>query len=287
MKFFASLVVVMLWATCAGSAAATITLGNSQGGSSLFLSVWDNARQVSYTRNLGYTLNTFLPSGLTTLATDGSPYGTPVTGDKTPAAGSSIVFALGNTLFETPFAGSNVVRLRWDVAAYDNLSNSEAGLSRAITTALAAPQAANSGIDKHRHGRLDVPRSADLRFGYRHGRRGHRLRPRPPFLSRQRQLGKQPERRGIESAASGLTGTIDFYYLARSTEAGASPDAAKVLPYGANGLAATWSLATDGTATYTLAAVPLPASAWLFMAGLSAFAGLVRRRKAAKKTIPV
>lgn len=283
MKFFANVLVVMLWATCAGSVAAAITLGNSQGGSSLFLSVWDNARQVSYTRNLRYTLNTFLPSGLTTLATDGSPYGTPVTGDKTPAAGLSIVFAPGNTLFETAFAGSNLASLRWNVAAYDNLSNPAAGLSRVITTASAAPQTTNSGIDNIVTGGWNylgalisdsaiVTQDAVTTFD-----------PNRPSYAGNANWGNNLNGGGIESAASGLNGTIAFYYLARSTEAGAGTDAATLLPYGANGLAATWSLAADGTATYALTAVPLPASAWLFMAGLGAFAGLARRGKNAKR----
>ena len=283
MKFFANVLVVMLWATCAGSAAAAITLGNSQGGSSLFLSVWDNARQVSYTRNLGYTLNTFLPSGLTTLATDGSPYGTPVTGDKTPAAGLSIVFAPGNTLFETAFAGSNLASLRWNVAAYDNLSNSAAGLSRVITTASAAPQTTNSGIDNIVTGGWNYLGALISDSAILTQDAVTTFDPNRPSYAGNANWGNNLNGVGIESAASGLTGTIAFYYLARSTEAGASPDAATVLPYGANGLAATWSLAADGTATYTLAAVPLPASAWLFMAGLGAFAGLARRGKNAKR----
>ena len=286
MKFFASVIVVMLWAAGAGPAGAAITLGNAQGGSSLFLSVWDNTRQVSYTRNLGYTLNTFLPSGLTTLATDGSPYGTPVTGDKTPAAGLSIVFPPGSsTLFETAFSGSNPANLRWNVAAYDNLSNPAAGLSRVITTASAAPQPTNAGIDNIVTGGWNylgalisdspiLTQDAVTTFD-----------PNRPSYAGNANWGNNLNGGGIESAATGLTSTIAFYYLARSTEAGAGPDAATLLPYGANGIAATWSLAADGTATYSLAAVPLPASAWLFMAGVGAFAGLARRGKAAKKTV--
>jgi hypothetical protein len=46
--------------------------------------------------------------------------------------------------------------------------------------------------------------------------------------------------------------------------------------------AGQWTLASDGTATYTLAGgspVPLPGALWLFGSGLMGLVGISRRRK--------
>ena len=73
-----------------------------------------------------------------------------------------------------------------------------------------------------------------------------------------------------------------FYASQGDGTAGAS----QVIRYGNAGNFATLTLAANGDLTYSLApeavaAVPLPAAAWLMGAGLMAMGGMVRRRKAA------
>src|SRR5262249_34178407 len=65
---------------------------------SLFLAVWDVSGR-SYVRDLGLTLNDFLPTGTTIAAADGGGVG-----DKTPAAGLHLTFA-ADPLFQSNFAG--------------------------------------------------------------------------------------------------------------------------------------------------------------------------------------
>lgn len=274
---------ILCAALASSPAGAALTMGNSQGGSSLVLSVWDNSRNVSYTRNLGPTLNGFLPSGLTTLDTDGSPYGVPVTGDKTPVNGLSISFAPDSTLFTTAFADSNPANLRWNVVAYDNLSFPVAGVSRVITTATAMPQSTNNGIDNIGVGGFNylgallsasaiaTQQSVTVTTG-----------PFQPGYAGNATWGASLNNGGLDSAAAGLSSAIGFYYLARTAVTGANDTPATALRYGNGDQFASWSLSAGGTATYSLtAAVPLPASVWMFGAGLTGFVGLVRHRRVA------
>lgn len=267
-----------------------MTLGNAQGGSSLFLSVWDNARQLSYTRNLGLTLNTFLPTGLTTLPTDGGSNGFPVIGDKTPAVGLELVFPTGDNLFQTAFAASNPNNLRWNIAAYDDQSKPSSGLARVITTASAPPAPKNRNIDSivtgggnYLEALLVVTQIATQNAVTQS------INVFNASYAGNANWGSELNSSGVESAGIGFSGSLGFYYLARSAAQYApnqAPDAAAtVLPYGNANQFARWTLSSDGTATYTLAAVPLPASAWLFLAGLGAFAGFARRSQARRRPV--
>lgn len=283
------MVVGVLCVFAAGPAAAAITLGNAQGGSSLFLSVWDNARNVSYTRNLGYTLNSFLPSGLTTLNTDGTPYGTPTTGSMTPASGLALSFPAGDTLFSTAFAASDPANVRWNVVAYDNLSFDVGGLGRVITTASSRPGTTNSGIDNIGAGGFGY--LGALLSAYAIATQNSvtvTTSPFQPAYAGNGTWGPSLNGGGLDSAA-GFASELAFYYLARTTFTGSNEAPATSLRYGNADHFASWRLSRDGTATYTLAAVgaaavPLPASAWLLGAGLAGFIGLARRRKPDRDT---
>src|SRR5262249_32381775 len=96
----------------AGQAHALVVPGSS---GSLFLSVWDSSTggTQSYVRDLGLTLNQFLPSGTTISAADGGGVG-----DKTPAGGLHLSFAT-DPLFASTFAGVSAANLRWNVTAGD------------------------------------------------------------------------------------------------------------------------------------------------------------------------
>ena len=149
MKFNLQILAAAAAVLVAGPATAALTLGSVPGGSSLMLSVWDNVANVSYTRNLGPNLNTFLPSGFTTLPTDGTVTGTPNVGDKTPDGGLNLNFS-GDALFASTFGASQTANIQWNIVAFDNQNSTATGLSRAITTAAARPALRRSASKRPR-----------------------------------------------------------------------------------------------------------------------------------------
>lgn len=285
MKLKLKLLASMLALAAAGQASAAITQGSVQGGSSLILSVWDAVRNVSYTRNLGTNLNGFLPSTRTTGTNDGNVPGTPITGDKTPESGLTLNFA-GDSLFASTFAPSLASDVQWNVTAFDNVANSLQNLSRILTTTQGEPLTINGGITLSTQGMTNYLTTLD-----------------PAFASANSVAVTDPGSAGYAGGGAfgddlngGLQGsssqfgfgtTLDFFYLARSVDSGSGSFDATKQQFGNSSGTATWTLAADGTATYALAgevaAVPVPAAAWLLASGLVVGLKSARRRKAAAK----
>src|SRR5215467_12286009 len=96
----------------AGQAYALTVPGSS---GELFLSVWDSSTGAtqSYVRDLGLSINQFMPSGVAISAGDGGGVG-----DKTPAGGLNLTFAT-DPLFASTFASVSSANLRWNVTAGD------------------------------------------------------------------------------------------------------------------------------------------------------------------------
>ena len=270
----------------AGSASAGITGGDVQGGSSLFLSVWDSTRSISYTRNLGTNLNGFLPSSITTLPNDGNVAGVSVTGTRTPEAGLAVSFP-GDALFTSTFAPSAPANLQWNIVAFDQNASRDTGLTRVITTATATPSTTNGGMglitfggQAYLTGLLrDYPLFADPNQ--------NSVTATDPTLDSyagRPGWGEGLNGGNLSSASTGFTDALGFYYLARTQVSGVNTTLATNLRFGNSAKFATWKLAADGTATYALDAasltpIPLPPAVGLFAAGLAAFLGLARRRK--------
>lgn len=266
-------------------ATAAITDGQAQGGSSLFLSVWDNVRNVSYTRNLGTNLNGFLPNALTTLPNDGNVVGTSVTGNRTPESGVTASFA-GDALFTSNFAASDPANVNWNIVAYDAVASIGGGLSRVITTASLTPATTNAGIGLISSGAAtylsallnDYPAFADPAQ--------NSVVATDPTLNSfagRPSWGDNLNGANLTTSAVGYGTELGFYYLARTQTSGLNSTPATNQRYGNSANFAKWTLAANGTATYTLdsaavAAVPLPPAVGLFGAGLMAFWGLARRR---------
>ena len=76
----------------------------------------------------------------------------------------------------------------------------------------------------------------------------------------------------ILSALANVGSSQQFWYIATSSITPA--DAATVKGF----TNATWKLNTDGTLVYQVAAVPVPAAAWLFASGILGLVGVARRR---------
>ena len=267
----------------AGQASAALTGGGVQGGSSLVLSVWDNVANVSYTRNLGTNLNGFLPSGFSTLPGDGNVLGTAVSGDKTPNAGLSLTFT-GDTLFGTTFASSVAGNIQWNVVAFDSVNSVSGGLYRFLTTTAPGnpPTTINSatalgatGATTYFDGLLSQTTIATTNSVAI-------ADPGSAAFAGRANFGTGLNNLGVNSSGTGFGGSLDFYYLARTQVSGLNSALATQRQFGNAENFASWTLATDGTATYNLApiaAVPLPPALWMFGSGLVTLAGFARRRK--------
>jgi hypothetical protein len=284
MKFNLQVLAAAAALAVAGQASAALTAGNAPGGSSLVLSVWDSVANVSYTRVLGNNvLNSFLPSGFTTLPGDGTTPGTPTTGDKTPELGLTLNFA-GDGLFTTTFAGSNAANIQWNVVAFDTVNNSagSGGYSRVITTATGMPATVNGGMATMTQGANSYFNAllAQTNIGNTGVNSAAVTDPNSQAFAGSATFGSGLNS-GLQGSSSG-TGfgqTLSFYYLARSAFQGGTSTSATILQYANSVGGATWSLAADGTATYNVSAVPLPATFWLMASGLVAMGGYMRRRR--------
>jgi hypothetical protein len=284
MKFQPATLAAAVALAFAGPASAAITLGDAQGGSSLILSVWDDARSVSYTRNLGTNLNGFLPSSITTLPNDGNVVGTPVTGDKTPDAGLTLSFP-GDPLFASTFAGSTPANVQWNIVAFDNQASIGGGLSRVLTTAPATPGTTNAGIGTISAGITQYLNSLlqQTNIGAAGVNSVSWNDPSVFAYAGNPNFGPGLNGNALNGTSVSTLGgdPLFFFYLARTQVSGLNSTPATNIQFQNGAGFATWSLALDGTATYNLSPVPLPPALWLMASGLVAVLGFARRRRAA------
>jgi hypothetical protein len=285
MKFNLQLLAAAAALAVAGHASAALTAGSAPGGSSLVLSVWDSVANVSYTRVLGNNvLNSFLPSGFTTLPGDGTTPGTPTTGDKTPELGLTLNFA-GDGLFTTTFAGSNAANIQWNVVAFDSVNSNATtgGYSRVITTATGAPTTLNSGVGGMTQGANNYFNAllSQTNIGNTGVNSAAVTDPGSQAFAGNPNFGPGINGNALQgnSAGTGFGESLSFFYIARSSFTGGNSTPATILQYANSVGGATWSLAADGTATYNVSAVPLPATFWLMASGLVAMGGYMRRRR--------
>lgn len=266
-----ALAIAAAMATVAGAAHADLTPAPA-GNSSFAMVAFNVVTNSYYVRDLGYTLNTFLPSSITTLAGDGG-----VTGDKTPEFGANITFS-SDANWSSWIAGQNLADIRWTVAAGDAASaNASQGVARALVALSTTPSVTitNNVVRGSVASSSGVSGLAGQNNPMGASTTGATVIP--SVLSNN---GFGAETLSLLDTASSL-----FYYVATAST-GASTTAAIATQFGNSAGFATLTLTAAGLLTYALApasvgAVPLPAAAWLMATGLLGIGSRVRRRQQA------
>lgn len=262
----------------AGPALAAID-ASSTGNGELFFSIWDDASQTSYTRDLAFNLNEF--------ATGNTAGGT--AGTTNP--GFTAVYAADATFttwLTTTVAAANLGSLRWNVAGMDSQGLAGASNNRYLTTAASTPTPPpsttllngwNDAADNYivgvnsgpwvsgSHAPVDgssVISSSDNANGY----------------ANSASWGDKWSGKASFSNAAAIGQSLFFYLLFGGATTSAAPGVDQF--DNANG-AFTWTLASDGTLSYaqSAAVIPIPGAVWLLGSGLLGLAAVARRRKQA------
>lgn len=286
-----SLAVAVALAVAAGSAHADIA-GGATGNGELFLSVWDKVGQQSYIRDLGISVNDFgtLNAPTQTIAAPGS-FVNYVDG----AGGFSKSWATDSTwaTFTAGKTAADISNFVYDVYGMDSngtsapqqlrfLTTTNADLTLWATTAgtqfangkVTGMAIVNSYLDQVN---LDDSQTVGM------GAADNTANGSGIFTGTIAYMGNGAKLENWGGATNFLTtatvgSAVDFYYLTRSSSTNTAE--ARSYKYGNAAGDATFMLATDGTLTYQVAAVP-EAETWaMFGAGLLMVGAIARRRMA-------
>lgn len=267
----------------AGAASVGLTLPSTNNGE-LFLTAWDEVAQKSYNRQFEVNLESFLPNSLG--------------GDKTPDSGLTLSFA-GDALFSSTFAGSDPNNIRWNIATADNTvvpgqTQTSPGAVRLLTTSTSSSGFALSNIGvasaaNNANSYMEAVNKMGADFGQPgpcgSGTGTSCATSDPADFGWGGNTSTWGESFGslgnVGNAGTGYS-ELFFYYVTPGAGLGFQT-ANQVIFQNALGFA-KWSLAADGTATYSVPGspvVPIPPAVWLLASGVVGLIGVARRKNAA------
>lgn len=279
-----TLVGAVALAIVAGQAQAQINDG-SLGNGELFLTVYDDTDvHVSYTRDLGITINNFLASGSTAPVNGSSfsfnPAATPATGaGNVLTPGYSLSFG-ADTLFTSTFASALASNMVWNIGALDTV-----GTQRFLTTSnddLTAVAAASTNNDLTNLGAAAAYLGGVNAMGS-HGANStvngsNKATPADGVFAYGANFGRD----WLTNAAGNLAfdssaqvGNNLKFWMLNTVLVDGDPVTATAYSN------AVWNLGTNGVLTYSVTPVPEPETWGMFGAGILAVGALARRRMSA------
>lgn len=269
-------------ATLAGGAHADLTSGTTQNNGSFSLLAFNTVTLDWYIRDLGFLMNSFLPSSITTSVADnnqGINSGVAAVGDKTPEAGlllnGSNTANFSDATFSTWLGTQNAANVKWMAGSYDIQSVSSTQNSRRL---IASSTRSNEDF---LNAQVDAFTGTGLWGGLASFFNPGGLSKTGTLMNAAALTGFQS---GVGLADVGQSANL-FYAVRNGFTGGTGPtNFANTTAYGNSGGLATVLLTADGEFSYSLApaaVVPLPPALWLMGAGLVAVGGMVRRRRAA------
>ncbi len=311
MKFALKLIAASLALAAANQAGAAIadwTTPGSSGSAEMFLAVWDSTAQTSYIRDLGVRMNDFMPALGTGTAFDKTTTGTNLSATGALAApyggsgNNSIGFAAGfgaspsvaagsvltsgyqltfqadplTSSFFSPAGGGLSTSLQWMVGAFDSVGAIGNQTLRGLTTSNGVVAGLNAPVANFgtTNGYIQLNNGLGTMTGpvNTNGSATAVLADGTPYFTGPNAQGPNWGSYASFSTLANVGSSQKFWYIATSDTTPA--DAATVKGF----TNATWKLNTDGTLVYQVAAVPVPAAAWLFASGMLGLVGVARRR---------
>lgn len=274
-------------ASLAGVAHADLTTGTTQNNGSFSLLAFNTVTSDWYIRDLGYLINTFLPTGITTTVADNNqglaagPNPAAV-GDKTPEAGlvlnGSNSANFSDPAFATWLGTQNAVDVKWIVGAYDIQSVSSTQNNRRLIVS------STSATEEIRNAEIDSFTGTGQWGGLANYFNAGTDQLSVTGVAMQGSAALNAFQSNVGLADVGQSASL--YYAVRSTYTGSTTFPSNATLYGNSAGLATVTLEADGDFTYSLASaavapVPLPPALWMMGAGLMGIGGMVRRRRAA------